>query len=216
MKKALLTLALTAMVFAASAQTNKWVAGGTGHWNHGEANTGDVVRGGGCNWRIEPFVGYQFTDRFRAGLTVGMIYQHETINGQDDTPQRTYRIGPYAHYDIIKRNRWILFAEAELIYGNSPNYPILYDHPGAATNYNVKSQYFNFTIKPGITYVLNDLINIDLNLNLLGFGYYNGKETRLDNNVESTGHGTELNLDLLESTPADWWNNMTIGITFKF
>ena len=210
MKKVLLTLALTAMVFAAGAQTNKWVAGGTGHWNHGESS----VRGGGDNWRIEPFVGYQFTDRFRAGLTVGILYQHGTVNGVDLTPQRTYRIGPYAHYDIIKHNRWILFSEAELFFGYSPNYPIQYAHPGAG--YNVKSQYFVFTIKPGITYVLNDLINIDFNLNLLGFNYYNGKETNLENNVESTGHSTTVNLDLLEGTLADYWNNITLGITFKF
>ena len=59
-------------------------------------------------------------------------------------------------------------------------------------------------------------MNIDLNLNLLGWVYSNRKETRLDNNVVYSNSSNGLQLDLLEGSVAEYWSNITIGVTFKF
>jgi hypothetical protein len=69
--------------------------------------------------------------------------------------------------------------------------------------------------------VLDKHVNIDFNLNLLGWYYFNAKMTVIDGNAivapgtERTVSRNGLVLDLLESSPADYWNQVAIGITFK-
>ena len=236
MKKTLLTLALAIIAMAAGAQAQddnncKWVVGGTGHFNQSTDKTGDDVTNKVREYRIEPIVGYNINDRWRVGLTYGFSLDHRyelNASGQlfDIGTKRTYRVGPYVHYNIVKYKRWILFAEAEALLGYSPRYmnpgpgstpgvggaPAM---PGPGT-YDAKLQTLDLTIKPGITYELDKHVNIDLNLNLLGWVYSNRKETRLDNNVVYSNSSNGLQLDLLEGSVDEYWSNITIGVTFKF
>lgn len=236
MKKTLLTLAMTFMALAAGAQaqdyTNyKWVVGGTGHFSQSTDKTGDNVTNKLREYRIEPFVGYNINDRWRIGITYGFSLDHRyelNAAGQlsDIGTKRTYRIGPYVHFNIVKYKHWILFAEAEALFGYSPRY--MNPGPGATPGvggapampgpgaYDAKLQTFDFTIKPGITYELDKHVNIDLNLNLLGWIYSNRKETRLDNDVVYSNSSNGLQLDLLETSLDEYWRNITIGVTFKF
>ena len=68
---------------------------------------------------------------------------------------------------------------------------------------------FKCTIKPGISYVLDKHVNIDFNLNLLGWYYFNAKMKVIDGNA-TVAAGTErtisrngIVLDLLEASPSD-------------
>ena len=169
MKKTLLTLALAIIAMAAGAQAQdnnncKWVVGGTGHFNQSTDKTGDDVTNKVREYRIEPFVGYNINDRWRVGLTYGFSLDHRyelNASGQlfDIGTKRTYRVGPYVHYNIVKYKRWILFAEAEALLGYSPRY--MNPGPGSTPGvggapampgpgaYDAKLQTFDLTIKPG-------------------------------------------------------------------
>lgn len=236
MKKALLTLAVAFMVMAIGAQAQdnnnyKWVVGGTGHFNQSIDKTGDDVTNKLREYRIEPFVGYNINDRWRVGLTYGFSLDHRyeldaTGTLADIGTKRTYRVGPYVHFNIVRYKRWILFAEAEALFGYSPRY--MNPGPGAtpgvggapaapgAGAYDAKLQSFDLTIKPGISYELDKHVNIDFNFNLLGWVYSNRKETRLDNGVVYSNSSNGLQLDLLENSIDEYWRNITIGVTFKF
>jgi len=229
MKKALLTLALAVLTLAAGAQ-NKWVAGGTGHFSHDlDKNAGDVSSDV-VEWRIEPFVGYNIDEHWRVGFTVGYLYNHtRELDALDNLVdlggKHAFRFGPYLHYNILRYNRWILFVEAEALFITVPKYMALANAfgiahnpgaPGNAPTYDMKRTGFDFTVKPGVTYELSQHVNIDLNLNLLGWFYSNSKEIRLDTNAETTHSSSGLQLDMLESNLEEYWQNITLGITFKF
>jgi opacity protein-like surface antigen len=245
MKKALLTLAVAVLALAAGAQAqdntrkfneNTWVVGGTGNYTHDKTSIAGNNNSEQNMLRIEPFVGYQLNDRWRVGLTFGYGHVHykENIAGvyTDLGGLNEYRVGPYVHFDIVKWKRWTLFAEAELFYMWSPETIPMDGDPmtGSLTpavdpsyHFTVKTQIFSFTIKPGISFALDKCVNIDFNLNLLGWFYNNGRMEIVDSGnsghakgTEMTSHHTGFALDLLESSPADYWQKIGIGVTFKF
>lgn len=231
MKKVLLTLVLVAMAFTAGAQTSKWVAGGTGHYSMDKDKTAGVLSNESTDLRIEPFVGYNINDRWRVGFTVGYLFNHTkeldaTTNTLVDLGNKNgYRVGPYVHYNLIHYKRWIFFLEAEALYTHYPKYMAANINNGAtppppgggaALTYDVKRSGFDLTLKPGITYELDDRVNLDLNLNLLGLVYRTYTETRLDTNVETEHADGGLQLDILEGSLEDYWHQISIGITFKF
>ena len=224
MKKTLLTLALALIAFAASAQDKnyKWEFGGNFGFNSSKETVAGNVTEQTRQLLFEPFVGYRITPQFSVGLSIGHIYGHaQVVNGlgvlQDFGANRGYNIGPYVHYDFLISNRWRFFVEAEAIYSVFPKYQA-YASPTTATAplpYDIKASYFDMYIKPGVTYVVNDLINIDLYLNLLGiYGHY-GVETRLDNNVETVTNNGGLTLDLIDNDLNSYMGNVTLGVSFK-
>ena len=237
MKKALLTLAVAVMALGAWAQDgakmndHKWVIGGTGRFTNSshKLNGNDVINT--TQIGAEIFGAYQLNDRLRVGLTYGMGYGH--MKQPVDRSIRIYRVGPYAHFDIVKYKRWIFWAEAEALFSYSPKYiltnmdflsgdltPAFDDGVGPE----MKTQGFVFTVKPGLTFVLDKHVNLDLNLNLLGWYYGNGRGEVLTSSaaagvvagdvVEANDNG--LVLDMLHATPSQYWEKVSIGITFKF
>ena len=237
MKKALLTLAVAVMALGAWAQDgakmndHKWVIGGTGRFTNtsNKLNGNDVINT--TQIGAEIFGAYQLNDRLRVGLTYGMGYAHEKT--PVDRSIRIYRVGPYAHFDIVKYKRWIFWAEAEALFSYSPKYvlsamdflsgdltPVFDDGTGP----DLKLQSFIFTVKPGLTFVLDKHVNLDLNLNLLGWYYSNGRAEVLTNSAAAgvvAGDVVEANdngfvLDMLHATPSQYWEKVSIGITFKF
>ena len=240
MKKALLTLALAMMALAAETQAQennvKWVVGGTGSFSHDYDKIAGNDNSESTLIHIEPFVGYQLNDRWRVGLTFGYEFRNvkRTVGGMPVSVGNLsqYNVGPYVHFDIVKYNRWILWAEAEAFYIWSPKavpmegdpltgelIPVL---PAAGAPMTLKVQALQFTVKPGITYVLDKHVNIDFNLNLLGW-YYAYNKMEVVQGTATTPAGQEMNsshcgltLDMLESSPADYWEKISIGLTFKF
>ena len=239
MKKALLTLAVAVMALTAGAQAqetnkindHKWVIGGTGRFTNSshKLNGNDNINT--TQVGAEIFGAYQLNDRLRVGLTYGMGYAR--MKQPVDRSIRIYRVGPYAHFDIVKYKRWIFWAEAEALFSYSPKYvqtnmdfltgdltPAFDDGTGP----DVKTQGFVFTIKPGLTFVLDKHVNLDLNLNLLGWYYSNGRAEVLTNSAAAgvvAGDVIEANdngfvLDMLHATPSQYWEKVSIGITFKF
>ncbi len=230
MKKALLALAVALMVLTMGAQAQennyKWVLGGTGNFTFDRDKLDNNVLEEVTSFHIEPFVGYQLSERWRAGFTVCYKYAHNKALDDSGTlvdygVTHVYRMGPYVHYDIYKHNRWILFAEAEGFFIWSPRttpMDVEYlsgDLQDAGAPFDINLRAFRFTIKPGLTYVLSNHVNLDLNFNFLGWYYANSKMTRLDNGVVMTRSHNGLVLDMLEATLNDYWENVAIGITFK-
>lgn len=218
------------MALTAGAQTSKWVAGGTGHFSINKDKTAGTVSNKTTDLRIEPFVGYNINDRWRVGITVGYLFNHtKELDNNTNTlidlgNKNGLRVGPYIHYNLIHYKRLIFFLEAEALYTYYPKYMAAEIEkgntpppPGGTTpTYDVKRSGFNITLKPGITYELDEHVNIDLNLNLLGLVYRTYTETRLDTNEETQHSDGGLQLDILEGSLEDYWRNISIGITFKF
>jgi opacity protein-like surface antigen len=241
MKKALLTLAVAVMALTAGAQAqenntrkfndNNWVIGGTGAYSHDESTIAGNLVEDISRFRIEPFVGYQLCDRWRVGLTFGYSNTHIKTPALDLGNSINYKVGPYVHFDIVKWKRWTLFAEAELFYRWSPESVPMEGDPmtdelvpaiSSSNYFTINMQAFSFTVKPGISYSLDKCLNIDFNLNLLGWFYNNGKMSVVNSGNSGIATGTEMTyhnhgmtLDLLESSPSDYWEKIAIGLTFK-
>ena len=238
MKKTLLTLAVALIATVAGVQAQesnkfneqKWVIGGTAHFANHSTTINDNTNDGSTQIGAEIFAGHQLNDRWRVGLTYGMGYAR--MKQPIDQTIRTYRVGPYVHFDIIKYNRWILWAEAEALFAHAPKMVIsdmdflsgemTPSFPyGTAPEAMIRA--FNFTVKPGITFVLDKHVNIDFNLNLLGWYYGNARGEVLTSSPAagvSTGDVMEVSdngliLDLLHTTASQYLEKVAIGITFK-
>lgn len=211
---------------------NNWVIGGTASYSHDKDKIAGTLANETTRFRIEPFVGYQISDRWRAGITFGYTNCHIKTPALDLGNSVNYKVGPYVHFDILKWKRWTLFAEAEFFYIWSPESVPMDGDPitgemvpaaGIAANpFTVKVNAFSFTVKPGLSFALDKCLNIDFNLNLLGW-YFAYNEMEVVKGTAATPAGQEMTsshhgmvLDLLESTPADYWEKISIGLTFKF
>ena len=226
MKKVLLTLALAVMTLGANAQSNdyKWEIGGNFGLQHNhEKDTNGGLLEAYSYMHIEPFVGYHFNQRFTAGITCGIIYNHRQHTNTlgtlvDYERQQGYRVGPYFHYDYWIINRWKFFVEAEAMFSFFPKFQARDDHAASSTAlaYDVKAHYIDVTIRPGITFILSDLIDLDLYLDLFGLYNRHGVETRLDTGEKTSFTQMGMMFDLINNSAENYFSNINIGISFKF
>ena len=230
MKKALLTLALAMMALVAGAQAQennlnnyKWEIGGNFglQHNHEKDANGGLLESSSY-MHIEPFVGYHFNQKFTAGITCGVVYghlQHTNALGtlMDFERQHGYRVGPYFHYDYWIVSRWKFFLEAEAMFSFFPKFQARDDYAASTTTlpYDVKAHYIDVTIRPGVTFMLSDIVDIDLYFDLFGIYNRHGVEKRLDTGDETSFTQMGMMFDLIDNNITSYCGNITLGVTFK-
>ena len=121
MKKIVLSLMIMFAALAANAQESKWFATGSfSIWHNDEADE--------TLFSIMPEVGYNFNDKWAAGLEIG--YSHA---GDDDM----FIFSPFARYTYYQNNLVNLFIDGNIGYcSNGDNGIEIGFKPGIALNLN--------------------------------------------------------------------------------
>lgn len=138
MKKFLMTMAAMFVAVVASAQV--YVGGGVGLG----VTTVDHVDGSQLSWKVMPEIGYQFNEKWDAGLSVG-------FQGVEDGA-KTFEFAPYARYSVYNAKLVDFFIEGTVAYRhisedhNSTDAIAIGFRPGIKVNL---SDHFDFVSKVG-------------------------------------------------------------------
>lgn len=180
MKKALLTFALAAFAFTASAQ---WVIGGNIGFNHDGNSTGDYSDNATTEFSIMPKIGYWLNDQMQVGIQLGCTYDYQRNYAGDNNndhyasqTQLTWNFAPYFRYNLTSWKNFTVFCEAQLGLGITPKSSWKNTVTNTSGDGNTSAFDLNFNIVPGLNYSLTDKISFDAYIDLLGL-YYNYNAT---------------------------------------
>ncbi len=239
MKKVFLTLALAAFAFAANAQ---FVVGGSLGFNHqGIKNTNDgkeywtATPNKTTGFNINLKGGYQINEDLQAGLLIG-FNSTKSVNEQDmgatgsvnnttTIKSHDFRFGVYGRYTCLHFNKISLFAEGQLAIamGGGKTEVEAANTPTVTTDA-PKTFDLGLKIIPGISYNLTDNLTADLYLNFISLGFNMNKTTtkvagatpgtEVDDVVTTTDFG--FNATSSQNSITALWNNVSIGVTYRF
>ena len=142
MKKIMMTLATLFVAVCASAQV--YIGGGVGFAN---ASDDDDSR---FSWKISPEIGYQFNQKWDAGLAFG-------IEGIEDG-DKTFEIAPYLRYTVCSAKIVDFFIEGTIGYAH-------YDRAKGYKDYDG----FEIGLKPGVKVNLNNHLAFVTKIGFFGY-----------------------------------------------
>lgn len=165
MKKFLMTMAAMFVTVVASAQV--YVGGGIGLG----VTTVDHVDGSVFSWKVMPEIGYQFNEKWDAGLSIG-------FQGVQDGA-KTFEIAPYARYSVYNAKLVDFFIEGTVAYKH-------------VSDDDADADAFAIGFRPGIKVNLSEHFDFVSKIGFLGF-------ERVDkvNNFGFNFDGTNIQLGLL-------------------
>lgn len=158
MKKILLLAVAAVMALGASAQTNKWYAGGQVTFGRTTEQPSGVKS---TQVTVLPELGYNMTDNFGVGAQVGVQYRKS--GGEEKT---VFQINPYARYTYLKYERVNLFVDGGVDLG------IGSAHGSTAVQ-------FGLGFRPGVSFNINDKFSLVAHVGFLG--YQGGNRAAKDN-----------------------------------
>ena len=174
MKKILMTLALAAFAFTASAQ---FVLGGNIGMRHGGSHNDNYTAGSTAytNLTIMPKVGYQLNEDMQIGANLGWSYGYNRYYaGASDTyqsdPSSTFEFSPYLRYNVFKASKFTFFCEAAIgisIHPQTTTHRFL-NGTDTPTDNGDNWTRFGLNVIPGINYAFSEKFSMDLYINLLG------------------------------------------------
>ncbi len=165
--KKLMLLAVVAFL-ACSASAQNWYIGGSVGYNHTEVNGID-----GDRFTIIPEVGYNFSEKFAVGGTIGYAWEKDNYN--------TFTIEPYARYTFFRTDNELLSLFVDGGFGVGIISPEVGDSEAI----------WNIGIKPGLAINITKQFSLVAHIGFLGYKDYKaaGKEYgfNLDGNDISFG-----------------------------
>ncbi|MCM1519395.1 MAG: porin family protein [Lachnoclostridium sp.] len=148
MKKFLLLAVMAVMTLGVSAQAHRWYAGGQVTFGKTTDSTSGVKT---TQVTVLPEAGYNFTDVFSVGTTVGVSYRKS--DGKEKT---VFTIDPYARYKFYKYDRLTIFVDGGVDLGI-----------GRADGSTAVQ--FGIGFRPGLLFDLNDKFSLVAHIGFLGY-----------------------------------------------
>lgn len=217
MKKALLTFALAAFAFTASAQ---WIMGGQIGFNHQSAHDDNYLPGStsSTTFAVQPKVGYNLNENWQIGATIVFGYDYtRNYAGADNTyaswADLQIGISPYARYSYGVWKKWSLFVEGSIIFGMTPE-STRYTYVNGNETGNVKMgndvTFLGIGLVPGMNYKLSDKFSLDLYLDVASISW------SLVNRNGFSSHDFTVGANLDARTINAYLNNFRIGFNYHF
>lgn len=213
MKKIFLTIALAAMTFSANAQF--FVGGEIGLSTTGgntkatfNGQTQTVKNGGVTTITIAPELGYQFSEKFLVGASLGVAPTINTTYTVDNTATKTttvsWLINPYARYRLAALGNFGVWAQGGLTIG------------GLKHDENTSDFVFNIGVLPVLTYSINEHFTLLTRLNVFSLNFtssttttkYEGGNTKVNTNTFNIGASTNNVIGTL--------GGITLGCVYSF
>ena len=194
MKKILMTMVAA---FAAMSMNAQWYAGGGLSFTSGSStiSSGSVSMDGptSSHFGIAPEIGMKIDDRMSIGVSLGYVSENSKVDGvklsmggtgEKKSPSNEFVIAPYLRYTLISWGNLSVFADAQIEITTGSN--TVEETSGGTTNKTTdeSTSGFSVAIVPGVSYQLNDKINLVAKLGN-GLGYWNTKEKDELKNLET-------------------------------
>lgn len=157
---------------------------------------------------IAPKAGMFFSKKLAIGATLGYSIQSEKTPGNPEEIDRTSTIGitPFARYYAFTLNNFSLFAQGNLGF----SYSVEKNKAGSTTTTGPKTTRLGISAFPGISYKLNDKVELEAIIGGFNFGL-SRTSVKQNNNANITNNfGFGVNLDGIATTGL-----ITIGAIVK-
>lgn len=158
MKKFLFLAIAAVMTLGASAQSNKWYAGGQLTFGKTTESVSGLKT---TQVTVLPELGYNMTDNFSVGAQLGV--QYRKAGGEEKT---VFQVNPYARYTYYKYERINLFVDGGVDLGI-----------GRADGSTAVQ--FGIGFRPGVSFDINDKFSLVAHVGFLG--YQGGNRAAKDN-----------------------------------
>lgn len=169
MKKMFLMAMMAIVAVGASAQDNKWYAGGQLTFGRTTESVSGVKS---TQVTVLPEVGYNITDRFSVGAVAGVSYRKA---GSEE--KTVFKVNPYARYVYYRYDRINLFADLGVDMG------IGRADGSTAVEYGIG-------LRPGVAFDINDKFSLVAHVGFLG---YQGGNRPAKRNGAPENWGLDLN-----------------------
>lgn len=213
MKKIFLTIALVAMTFSANAQL---FVGGEIGLNTTGGNTKKTInnetstqkKGGLTSIIIAPEIGYQFSEKFLVGASLGVIPTiNKTYTGENTVTTTTtvdWSINPYARYRLAAIGNFGVWAQGGLsIYGSK-------------ISENTSNFAFNLGVLPVLSYTLNEHFTLLTRLNVFSLNFSTSTTTTKFDGGNTKVNTTAFNIGADTNDVIGNLGGITIGCVYSF
>ncbi len=197
MKRLLLSVAAVILAVGANAQEkgNFWIGGNFG-FESSEFSVGSKEN----TFIIAPEFGYQFSDRWGAGIRVGYEQTTSKSGSADKDYIKAFNIAPFARYTFLRWKALNLFADGGLSYTRA-------DGEIFSEEYSYDELWsFGAFVRPGLSLNLSKSFSLVATANLFNFGYAETEET---GDYKASSWAASLNSPFSA-------NNITLGFTVAF
>ncbi len=212
MKKIILTLALLAAT-AATTQTlaqqknPRWWAGGSIGFNSSEASGN--INSESNSFSIAPEVVYNFSDRWGAGLRLGVYTFDSERHGdgiEEDT--RGFSVAPFARYSFARWRGVTFFADGGLIYSSSD------DEGHNDGNYStVEQRRIGLFVDPGFSVRISRHLAMTARTNIFTAGYSAHRTSSYGAANETLSWNAKVNSPF---SVDDFLGSFTLGFSLTF
>ncbi|MBR5893028.1 MAG: hypothetical protein IKZ37_05290 [Bacteroidaceae bacterium] len=152
MKKVLLTLIIATVAIAADAQV--WIGSSFGFRYFSEAEGAETI----ANFKFKPEIGTAITEN----LAVAVVWGFDVVSPDEGNTTCKVSINPYVRYNFMKLGNFKMFIDGGFTYYN-----------------NEEMDDWDISLKPGISYTINEHFNI---VGHLGDGMvFREGDTKLEN-----------------------------------
>ena len=227
-KVSILFVALVATILSGKSQV--FVGGNMGFSSDGgkieTTGSADIVKPSEFSFSFRPFVGYQITDDFSAGVKIGFNTESEKWQVPETSGFGTverkesdflWDFGVFGRYSVWQHNKFSVLLEASLGIGGGTVGKVSGPNP----NDGASVFGFSFAVVPGVSYNLNDRLSLETWLNVMRFSFnsttittkYTGSTSPTETKDTTNGFNFGVN------EPWVPWNIFTtfnVGLVFKF
>lgn len=213
MKKIFLTIALVAMTFSAKAQLFvggeiglSTVGGSTKTTYNGETMT--AKNGGNTTISIAPELGYQFSEKFLVGASLGVNPTiTKTYTGENTVTKTTtvgWSINPYARYRLAALGKFGVWAQGGLSIG------------GIKLDENTSTFAFNIGVLPVLSYSLNEHFTLLTRLNVFSLNFTTATQTTKFDGGNSKVNTNSFNIGASTNDVIGTLGGITFGCVYSF
>lgn len=213
MKKIFLTVALVAMTFSANAQLFvggeiglNTIGGNTKVTSNNETQT--QKSNGLTTFTIAPELGYQFSEKFLVGASLGVTpIINRTYTGENTVTKTTtvsWSINPYARYRLAALGNFGVWAQGGLSIG------------GNKQDENTSTFAFNIGILPVLSYSINEHFTLLTRLNVFSLNFTTSTKTTKFDGGNSKVNSTAFHIGASTNDVIGTLGGISLGCVYSF
>ena len=174
----------------------QYIAGGSISFssNGGTVDNGTTTtdQNSRTSFYFNPKAGYFLSDDFLVGVELNLGTNKTTNPGVNERiiTSNSFGITPFARYYAIRMDRFAIYGQGQL----NVSFGHTKDKTGGTINAEPKTTSFGINIYPGISYDLNDKIQLEAGINLLSLGlnWNSSKDDTSGTEVKTSTHNLQL------------------------
>jgi hypothetical protein len=178
----------------------------------GHTETDDTITKstGAFNYTISPQIGKHISEKIDIGFALTFGQHYTNSNQNPETKWKTVSVGfnPFVRYYLFGLNKFSLYGQLTGIMNFSKT---KINTEGNSNEIEEKVINLGVQLYPGISYRLNEKIELMAGINLFRFGFYQTFTKTNDYKESETSFGFGANMDQIFTT-----GSLTVGAIFRF